>query len=127
MRQLVCVLTPKKANHDQKAVGDFPAIIKYWPRPAKLLERCLRHVVGEHQTYGFGNSAICKNLHTMRIIREAADIERYPLAALQLDLSKVFDKVSHSALLTLLRHCGIGEYLINYIEYCASIPQCHLS
>ncbi|KAM7309263.1 hypothetical protein ISCGN_012894 [Ixodes scapularis] len=85
---------------------------------AKRLEWGLRDVVGEHQAYGIKRRTIGTNLHAMRIVCEAAQVLKLPVAVLQVDLSKAFDPVRHSFLFRLMEECGIGVRLLRYVQLC---------
>lgn len=85
---------------------------------AKRLELALGGVVGNHQTCGFRGRSIITNLHRMRSACEAAELGVTQLAVLQLDLRKAFDQVNRPYLLALLRHCGIGDIMLDWMETC---------
>lgn len=74
----------------------------------------LRDVVGELQTDGLKGRKFGTLLHNMRIVCEAAWLLELPLAALQFDLSKTFDRVSHCYLLGFLEGCKVGARLLKY-------------
>lgn len=82
------------------------------------LEKGLRHIVGSHQSYGFKGRSITNNVHIMQIVREVAETENRPVAVLQVDLSKAFDRVSHGFLFALSDKCGIGETLGRFVRIC---------
>lgn len=117
MRQSVIVLIPKKISSDNiRSADDYRPIslltVDYKMLAkilSKRLESALQTVVGEHQTYGFKGRTIGSNLHIMRMIAETAEAMQMPIAVLQVDLKKAFDKVSHSFLFSLLEHCGVGK------------------
>lgn len=126
MRQATVVLIPKKAN-----TSDTPTVDHFRPISllttdykilAKILARRLEHglsyVVGHHQTYGFRGRSITANTHTMRVVCETAIALQQPIAVLQVDLAKAFDRVSHSFLFALLEACGIGKTLLEYVKLC---------
>uniref|UniRef100_A0A6B0UI52 Putative tick transposon n=1 Tax=Ixodes ricinus TaxID=34613 RepID=A0A6B0UI52_IXORI len=72
---------------------------------AKTLTRRLAHglgvILGDHQSHGFRDRSIASNAHTIRYICETAESQQHPIAVLQVELSKAFDKVSHSFLFAL--------------------------
>lgn len=126
MRPSHLVLIPKETSSKSlPAVTDFRPITllstdyKILARIlARRLEMALRGVVGEHQTCGFKGRSINTNLHRMRTACEAAEMGVMPIAILQLDLRKAFDQVDRTFLFTLLRHCGIGETMMEWLETC---------
>lgn len=75
------------------------------------LDLGLRHIVGNHQSYGFKGRSITHNLHSMRIICKAAKEGYTNLAVPQLDLSKASDMVDKNFLFSLIRHCELGSYV----------------
>lgn len=85
---------------------------------AHRLETALSPVVGPHQTCGFKGRTINSNLHWMRTACEAGELGLAPLAVLQLDLRKAFDRVQRPFLFTLLRHCGVGDAMMEWIQIC---------
>ncbi|KAM7310057.1 uncharacterized protein ISCGN_007017 [Ixodes scapularis] len=125
MRQAVTVLIQKKnskgtpkVNHFRPIsllTSDYKILAKIL---AKRLEWGLRDVVGEHQAYGIKRRTISTNLHAMRIVCEAAQVLKLPVAVLQVDLSKAFDRVRHSFLFRLMKECGIGVRLLRYVQLC---------
>ncbi|KAM7306569.1 hypothetical protein ISCGN_010272 [Ixodes scapularis] len=125
MRQAVTVLIPNKKAQGTPEVGNFRPVslltsdYKILAKIiAKRLEWGLRDVIGEHQTYGVKGRTISTNLHTMRVVYEAAQVLQCPLAVLQVDLSKAFDRVCHAFLFRLLENCGIGSRLLRYVQIC---------
>ncbi|KAM7282119.1 hypothetical protein ISCGN_002269 [Ixodes scapularis] len=90
MRQAVTVLIQKKNSKGTPKVGHFRPIslltsdYKILAKIlAKRLEWGLRDVVGEHQAYGIKRRTISTNLHAMRIVCEAAQVLKLPVAVLQ--------------------------------------------
>ncbi|KAM7314861.1 hypothetical protein ISCGN_004645 [Ixodes scapularis] len=91
MRQAVTVLIQKKNSKGTPKVdhcrpislltSDYKILAKIL---AKRLEWGLRDVVGEHQAYGIKRRTISTNLHAMRIVCEAAQVLKLPVAVLQL-------------------------------------------
>ncbi|KAM7285964.1 hypothetical protein ISCGN_032849 [Ixodes scapularis] len=125
MRQAVTVLIPKKNVAGPLGVGHFRPIslltcdYKILAKIlAKRLESGLSSVIGDHQTYGIKGRTIATNLHAMRVVCETAEVLQCPLAVLQVDLSKAFDRVCHSFLFSLLESCGIGARLLRYVQLC---------
>ncbi|KAM7311168.1 hypothetical protein ISCGN_008075 [Ixodes scapularis] len=90
MRQAVTVLIQKKNSKGTPKVdhfrpislltSDYKILAKIL---AKRLEWGLRDVVGEHQAYGIKRRTISTNLHAMRIVCEAAQVLKLPVAVLQ--------------------------------------------
>ncbi|KAM7281922.1 hypothetical protein ISCGN_002081 [Ixodes scapularis] len=125
MRQAVTVLIQKKNSKGTPKVdhfrpislltSDYKILAKIL---AKRLEWGLRDVVGEHQAYGIKRRTISTNLHAMRIVCKAAQVLKLPVAVLQVDLSKAFDRVRHSFLFRLMEECGIGVRLLRYVQLC---------
>ncbi|KAM7291028.1 hypothetical protein ISCGN_027603 [Ixodes scapularis] len=127
MRQAVTVLIPKKHVVGPMGVGHFRPIslltsdYKILAKIlSKRLESGLRSIIGDHQTYGIKGRTIATNLHAMRIVCETAQVLQCPLAVLQVDLCKAFDRVCHSFLFSLLEACGIGARLLQYVKLCYS-------
>lgn len=126
LRQSVTVLIPKKINKEETRSTDDYRPISLLTADYKILakilnkrlERMLNPIIGEHQTYGFKGRTISSNLHVMRMITETANALQTPIAVLQVDLKKAFDKVAHSFLFSMLKHCGVGEKLLGYVKLC---------
>ncbi|KAM7300105.1 hypothetical protein ISCGN_020669 [Ixodes scapularis] len=125
MRQAVTVLIQKKNSKGTPKVDHFRPIslltrdYKILAKIlAKRLEWGLRDVVGEHQAYGIKGRTISTYPHAMRIVCEAAQVLKRPVAVLQVDLSKAFDRVRHSFLFRLMKECGIGVRLLRYVQLC---------
>lgn len=105
MRQGVTVLIPKRKSEKTQSVdqirpislltSDYKIFAKIL---ANRLEMGLDDLIGKHQTYGIPGRTIGTNLQAMRIVCEAAEVLGCPLAVLQVDLSKDFDKVCHASL-----------------------------
>lgn len=101
MRQSLVVLIPKPhSGNDIPSVSNFRPIsllctdYKVLTRIlARRLERGIAEVVGDHQTYAIKSRSIAHNLHAMRTVCEAAEAFNTPLAVLQIDLSRAFDRV----------------------------------
>ncbi|KAM7284022.1 hypothetical protein ISCGN_001125 [Ixodes scapularis] len=87
-------------------------------RRGKELDLGLRCLVGDHQTYGLRGRSIARNLHAMRIVREASGEGHQPLAALQLKMSQAFDRVSHEFLRTVLKKCEVGDEMLDWVGLC---------
>lgn len=126
MRQATVVLIPKKGNTAAVATAegfrpisllttDYKILAKIL---AKRLDHALEIVVRPHQTYGFKGRTITTNAHIMRIIIETAVALHKPTAVVQIDLSKAFDKVAHSFLFSMLKACGVGKLMSDYIRLC---------
>lgn len=126
MRQAVTVLIPKKNAGSSVTSADNLRPISLLTSDYKILakiltkriEQGLSCIVGNHQPYGFKGRSITTNSHIMRTICETAEAEQHPIAVLQVDLSKAFDRVSHSFLFTLLERCSLGGTLTKYIKIC---------
>ncbi|KAM7310518.1 hypothetical protein ISCGN_007426 [Ixodes scapularis] len=110
MRQAVTVLIQKKNSKGTPKVdhfrpislltSDYKILAKIL---AKRLEWGLRDVVGEHQAYGIKRRTISTNLHAMRIVCEAAQVLKVPVAVLHVDLSKAFDRLFWAELRAVLQ------------------------
>lgn len=126
MRQALTVLIKKKnTNSDSLTSSNLRPIsllttdYKLLARIlAKRLEMGLKFVVGDHQAYGFKGRSITSNVHTMRILTETAEATGLSAAVLQIDLSKAFDRVSHSFLFSVLEASGVGRTIAKYIKLC---------
>ncbi|KAG0445456.1 hypothetical protein HPB47_014924 [Ixodes persulcatus] len=126
MRESLTVLIAKKnADKSNPAVTDYRPIsllctdYKILAKSlARRLDLALGGVIGEHQAYGLRGRSISRNLHAMRIVREATGEGHHPLAVLQLDLSQAFDRVSHCFLQAMLRGCGVGDTMCDWVALC---------
>lgn len=127
MRKSNVVLIPKKLPADgPPGVADFRPISLLnsdYKILAKIigrrLESGLGHVIGEHQTCGLKGRSIARNIHTMRIIAEAAETgQGSPIAVMKIDFSKAFDRVDRDYLFALLRHIGVGEKMEQLLNIC---------
>ncbi|KAG0425165.1 hypothetical protein HPB47_027659 [Ixodes persulcatus] len=126
MRASLTVLIPKKAgNSSDPAVTDYRPISllcgdnKIFAKSlARRLDLGLRCVVGDHQAYGLRGRSIARNLHAMRIVREASGEGHQPLAVLQLDMSQAFDRVSHEFLRAVLKKCEVGDGMLDWVGLC---------
>lgn len=115
----MAVIIPKKTdNESAPQVGDFLPISHLGANSnilkkvlQKILETGLRHVVGDYQTSGFKGISIQRNLNDIRIVTDAAGDHGSPAVVLQLDLSKVFDRVERPFIFSLLNYCGVGDHL----------------
>lgn len=87
---------------------------------ARILAKRLQHVicglVGEHQTCGIRGRSIQTNIHVARTILESSSAERSPVAMLQIDLAKAFDKVYHDVLWEVLERANVGKIIIEGVK-----------
>lgn len=78
----------------------------------------IHNLIGEHQTCGIRERNIQTNIHVARSVIDSVSDEQDQVAIVQLDLSKAFDRVSHSFLFKLLSHANVGTMLLEGIRLC---------
>ena len=75
-------------------------------------------LIGEHQTCGIRERTIQTNVHVARSVLDCVNESNDHIALVQVDLSKAFDRVSHSFLFQLLSHVNIGDTILSGVQLC---------
>lgn len=75
-------------------------------------------IVSDHQTCAIKGRKIQTNIHVLRTILDFARIDSDQVVVLQVDLSKTFDRVSHTFLFSVLRAMGFGAAFIERLQLC---------
>ena len=127
MRRAIITLLPKK--------GDL-GLIKNW-RPVSILcgdykiltkvivnrlKPFLQNIIHKDQTYCIPGRTIHHNIHLLRDTICLANMENTPLALINIDQMKAFDRVNHQYLFQLLKNYNFGPFFRSLIGLVYSDP-----